>query len=109
MEGRALRDRAEAFAAAGCTILGASFDMPAENRAFAEEQSFGFRLLSDVDREAGRRYEVTRPDADQYARFPIRASFLIDPEGVIRRVYTVTDVAGHADAVLADLAALQRS
>jgi len=34
-------------------------------------------------------------------------SYLIDPDGVIRRAYTVTDTAGHAAEVLADLARLR--
>ncbi len=106
MEGRALRDRADAFEAARCIILGASFDTPAENKAFADEQRFPFQLLSDVDRAVGAAYEVVRPPGDQYGAFPMRVSYLIDPDGVIRRAYGVADVAGHADAVLADLAVL---
>ena len=109
MEGRALRDRAAAFEAANCVVLGASFDTPEENRQFAEDQAFGFRLLSDVDRSVGTAYGVARPPDDQYAAFPTRLSFLIDPDGLVRRVYTVTDVQGHADEVLADLAALQHA
>jgi peroxiredoxin Q/BCP len=89
-------------------VLGASFDTPAENRAFAEAQDFPFRLLSDVDRSVGARYEVLRPAGHQYGEFPERISYLIDPEGVIRRSYAVSDVAGHAAAVLRDLAVLQR-
>jgi peroxiredoxin Q/BCP len=89
-------------------VLGASFDTPEENRVFAEDQQFGFRLLSDVDRAVGTAYEVARPPDDQYASFPARVSYLIDPDGVIRRAYAVADVKTHADDVLADLAALQR-
>jgi peroxiredoxin Q/BCP len=107
VEGRALRDRADAFDRADCVVLGASFDTPEENRRFAEDQQFGFRLLSDVDRAVGRQYQVARPDDDQYAAFPDRVSYLIDPDGVIRRAYRVSDVQGHADEVLADLAALR--
>jgi peroxiredoxin Q/BCP len=55
----------------------------------------------------GRAYEVVRADDDQYADFPMRVSYLIDPTGVIRRAYGVTDVADHAAAVLRDLATLQ--
>jgi peroxiredoxin Q/BCP len=109
VEGRALRDRADAFEKAGCVVLGASFDTPEENRQFAEDQSFGFPLLSDVDRAVGRAYEVARPEGDQYAAFPMRVSYLIDPDGLIRRAYAVSDVKGHADDVLADLAALQHA
>jgi peroxiredoxin len=50
---------------------------------------------------------VVRDADDPYPDFPKRISYLIDPDGVIRRSYEVTDVDGHADAVLADLATLQ--
>jgi thioredoxin-dependent peroxiredoxin len=103
-----LRDRAEQFREAGCVILGASFDTPEENRAFAADQGFGFRLLSDVDRSVGDAYGVARSVDDQYATFPRRVSFLIDPEGIVQRRYTVADVSSHAEEVLADLEALQR-
>ena len=84
-------------------MLGASFDTPAENLAFADDQNFGFRLLSDVDRSVGTAYEVVRPADDPYPDFPLRVAYLIDPEGVIRRSYLVKDVAGFAGQVLDDL------
>ncbi len=103
MEGQALRDRADKFREADCAIVGISFDTPADNKAFAEAQGFGYPLLSDVDKEVGRRYEVLREGDDQYAQFPMRKSFLIDPSGTLRKIYVVSDVAAHADEVLADL------
>ena len=106
MEGQALRDRAAEFDARGAVILGASFDTPTDNKAFAAAQEFPFRLLSDTDQAVGRAYGVTRAGDDQYTQFARRLSFLIDPEGVVRRVYNVADVAGHADEVLADIATL---
>ena len=108
VEGQGLRDHADAFAAAHCTILGASFDTPAENLAFAEAQGFEFPLLSDADRKVGAAYHVVRQADHQYALFARRHSFLIDPEGVLRRVYEVTHVEAHATEVLADLAGLQQ-
>ena len=84
-------------------ILGASFDTVAENRSFAEAQEFPYRLLSDVDRTVGAEYGVARPADDRYSEYPRRMSFLIDPDGVVRAVYDVTDVREHADDVLADL------
>jgi peroxiredoxin Q/BCP len=88
-------------------VLGASFDTVEENKTFADAQSFGFPLLCDVDRSVGAQYEVVRGADEPYPDFPLRISYLIDPDGVIRRSYEVKDVDGHADAVLADLAALQ--
>ena len=84
-------------------ILGASFDTPEENLAFAVAQQFPFRLLSDVDRTVGKQYEVARPADDSHADYPMRVAYLIDPSGVIKRVYDVKDVSAHASEVLADL------
>jgi peroxiredoxin Q/BCP len=88
-------------------VLGASFDPVEENRQFAADQRFPFRLLSDVDRAVGAAYGVARSPGDQYAAFARRYSFLISPEGVIARIYDVADVKGHADEVLADLERLR--
>jgi thioredoxin-dependent peroxiredoxin len=88
-------------------ILGISFDTPAENKVFAEENGFPFRLLSDVDRTVGSAYETTRPPDDERPGFALRISYLIDPVGRIAKAYEVTDTAGHAGEVLGDLRGLQ--
>ena len=41
------------------------------------------------------------------ADFARRHSFLIDPAGVVRKVYEVTDVATHPQQVLDDVTALR--
>ncbi len=56
----------------------------------------------------GTRYEVTRPADDERAGFALRIAYLIDPAGIIRKAYEVTDVSGFADQVLEDLHALQK-
>ena len=89
-------------------MLGASFDTVEANHAFAVAQRFPFRLLSDVDHAIGERYEAVRPSGHQYADYPERISYLIDPAGVIRRSYAVHDVAAHAAEVIADLTELQQ-
>jgi thioredoxin-dependent peroxiredoxin len=86
----------------------ASFDTPDENKEWAESQGFRFRLLSDADHVVGRAYEVERDADDQYAAFPLRVSFLIDPEGIIQKTYAVSGVADHASSVLETLVALRR-
>ena len=90
-------------------ILGASFDTPAENRAFALEHSFGYRLLSDVDRSIGTAYEALRPAEDPYPDFPRRVAYLIDPDGIIRKSYEVSDIPVHPGEVFADLRELQNA
>jgi peroxiredoxin Q/BCP len=90
-------------------VLGASFDSPEANRAFAEKFRFPFPLLSDADRSIGERYETKRAPDERGADRPKRRTYLIDPEGVIRKAYRVTDVDAHPAEVLSDLRALQGS
>ncbi len=87
-------------------MFGASFDTPAENKAFRDAQGFTYPLLSDVDRTVGTAYEVVRSSDHKYADYPERFSYLIDPTGSIAKTYDVTDVGGHAAEVLADLGKL---
>lgn len=106
MQGQGLRDSAQEFAERDTVVVGASFDTPAENLAFAAAQEFDFPLLSDVDRSVGTAYEAVRDPGDRYADYPRRVAYLIDPDGVVRRAYDVSDVAGFAREVVHDLDAL---
>jgi peroxiredoxin len=66
-------------------------------------QEFAYSLLSDPDRSVGAAYDAVRDPGDRYADYPRRVAYLIDPDGVIRRAYDVTDVAGFAQGVVRDL------
>ena len=90
-------------------MFGASFDTVTDNHAFHQQQGLTYSLLSDVDRAIGQTYGVVREADSKYADYPERRSFLIDPTGVLRAMYDVTDVAAHADDVLADLARIAQS
>ena len=87
-------------------MVGASFDRPEDNRAFAEENGFPFRLLSDVDREVGARYETKRSPQEPSPENAKRRTYLIDPEGRIAKAYRVTDIPEHPGQVLEDLRAM---
>jgi thioredoxin-dependent peroxiredoxin len=86
-------------------ILGASFDTPTENLAFAEAQGFPYQLLSDTTKEVGTAYDVKKGADEQWADFPRRRTILIDPQGNVHKVYDVKDVATNASEVLTDIAA----
>jgi peroxiredoxin Q/BCP len=87
-------------------ILGASFDTPEDNKAFAEKHGFSFRMLSDPDRAVGELYETKRAPEESSPGSAKRRTYLIDPRGRIARAYRVTDIPGHPDQVLADLRSL---
>jgi peroxiredoxin Q/BCP len=83
-----------------------SFDPPGENRAFRAGSAFPFRLLSDTGKVAGAAYDTVKAADERNPTMARRITYLIDPAGVVRRVYRVSDVSGHADEVLRDLAEL---
>ena len=90
-------------------MVGASFDPPDENGAFALDQELPFSLLSDTDGAVAETYGARRPPGSRWAALPERRTFLIDPEGVVRAVYDVADVHRHAREVLDDLRRLRAS
>jgi peroxiredoxin Q/BCP len=91
-----------------CEILGISFDTPEANKAFREKNDFPFRLLSDYDEQVGVAYQTRDPGTEKVS-FSKRFSYLIDPEGVIRKAYEVSDIPVHPAEVLADLFELQNA
>ena len=96
-QGCGLRDRHPDFEPLGAVILGASFDPPAANRAFAEKFGYPFLLLCDTDRSLGLAYGACdRPDAG-HAR---RITYVIDPQGRIAHVLPKVDPATHTALVL---------
>lgn len=84
-------------------ILGCSYDPPEKNKEFAEKEGFPYALLSDVDHAVANQYGIAFEPGHQYENWPKRYSFLIDPAGCVRKIYKVTDVAGHAEQLLDDL------
>lgn len=72
---------AAAFEREGATIYGISVDPIESHRAWAEELGgVAYPLLSDADKAVTRAYQVLHPQ-DGVA---IRATYLIDPQGVIQ-------------------------
>ena len=88
-------------------MVGASFDTVEEQRAFVEEESFPFMLISDNDRKTGELYEVVRPSNDPIPKdFPLRCTYLISPEGSIAAAWDLNaskDLGGHAGEVLDEI------
>lgn len=83
----------------------------ADQKKFADDEGFPYVLLSDPDKQVGKAYDAEREPGEKYfeAGIPRRISYLIDPEGAIRKAYDVEgdglDLRGHADAVLSDIRA----
>lgn len=92
-----LRDGFAAIQAAGAVILGVSADTGASHRAFAEKFKLPFSLLADPEKRIITAYGVKMPILG-WAR---RVTFLIDRQGVVRKVIRDTRTQDHDRQVLA--------
>ena len=104
-EACAFRDLRAEFAARDAEILGVSLDDAASHQAFSQKFNLPFPLLSDEQAEVSKRYGVyvlKQRDGREFWGID-RATFLIDRQGILRKVYPKVTVDGHADELLAAL------
>ena len=101
-EGQNFRDLYPAFQNAGCDIFGVSRDSLRRHENFKAKQAFPFELISDEDETLCRLFDVIRLKKLYGREFEgiERSTFLIDEQGVIRRIWRKVKVKGHADEVL---------
>ena len=93
---------ADEFENAGCWVLGVSKDSPARHNRFVEKYSLRIRLATDADGSVCEAFG-TWIEKSLYGRRYMgidRATFLIDRDGTIRRIWRKVKVAGHAEQVL---------
>jgi len=106
-----IRDRAAEYEAAGVTVLGVSPDTVSEVRKFHDKHSLNFTLLADADHSVCEAYGVWG-EKSMYGRTYMgaaRATFIVDPEGIVRHVIPKASPKTHDDDVLAALGELAAS
>ena len=106
-----IRDRAAEYEAAGVTVLGVSPDTVSEVRKFHDKHSLNFTLLADADHSVCEAYGVWG-EKSMYGRTYMgaaRATFVVDPEGIVRHVIPKASPKTHDDDVLAALGELAAS
>lgn len=99
------RDRSAALAERGAVVLGVSPDDVDSHRRFRDQYSLDFPLLADPDHRVAEAFGAWRERTLYGRRFTgiQRSTFLIDPQGVVRRVWRRVSPQGHADQVLGEL------
>jgi thioredoxin-dependent peroxiredoxin len=89
----------------GAVVLGVSHDDVDSHKGFCAKEGLNFKLLADTTGAVSKAYDSVMTMGDK--TFSARNTFLIDPAGVIRKVYIKVNPATHSDDVLADLATFQ--
>jgi peroxiredoxin Q/BCP len=101
LEARGFQRDLAAFHRLGAEVAGISADDGESHESFCGSEGLAFPLLSDTDGAVSRRY------GSWIAPYSLRHTFLIDPQGTLRQVWTAVRPAGHSAEVLAALQQLQ--
>jgi len=99
------RDIAEDFEKEDAVILGVSKDSVKSHQKFKQKHQLPFTLLSDPEGKVLDRYGVWKKRS-LYGRTFMgteRTTFLIDGNGIVKRVYRKVKPKGHAQVCLLDL------
>jgi peroxiredoxin Q/BCP len=108
-EACAFRDRKTKLAEIGAQLLGVSPDDVASHEKFRDKFQLNFPLLADTAHKVAEKYGAWREKV-RFGKKSMgiqRSTFLIDAEGVVRKVWKNVDVDGHDEAVLAALEAIR--
>jgi thioredoxin-dependent peroxiredoxin len=107
-EACSFRDRSGDLKATGAVVLGVSPDDVASHGEFRDKYSLNFPLLADTDHQVAERYGAWR-EKNMYGKKSMgiqRSTFLIGPDGTVRKVWKKVNVDGHDEEVLAALGRL---
>jgi len=85
-------------------ILGVSVQDEATHQQFCAKEGLSFKLLADTKHEVSASYDSLLNLG--VAKLSARHTFLIDPEGIIRKTYLNVNAEKHSAEVLADLSQL---
>jgi peroxiredoxin Q/BCP len=107
VQGKSFTAAKSDFDAAGITVLGVSQDGVDSHKSFCNKFSFTIDLLADVKAELLSACGIGQSEF-RGAKYWDRTSFVIDPKGVVRKVYEKVNPQGHEQVLLADIKALQK-
>jgi peroxiredoxin Q/BCP len=101
-EAKGFSEAAEAFKAAGVTVIGVSKDSVKSHDKFKAKYDLAITLGSDEDGGVVERYGAW-VEKSMYGRQYMgvdRSTFLIGPDGHLRQIWRKVKVPGHVEAVL---------
>ena len=104
-EACSLRDEFAALSERGVRVVGVSADGPSAQRRFKEKYRLPFTLLADEDKKIVEAYGVWGEKSFMGRKYlgTNRVTFLIGPDGKIRKIWPLVKPEEHAAEVLAAL------
>jgi thioredoxin-dependent peroxiredoxin len=106
IQGKAMTATKADFDAAGVKVVGVSADDVASHKNFCNKFAFTIDLLADTNSDLMKKLGIGTAEW-KGMKFWERTSFVVDPQGVIRRVYEKVNPEGHEKVLLEDIKSLQ--
>jgi peroxiredoxin Q/BCP len=106
IQGKAFTATKADYDAAGIKVVGLSADDVDSHKQFCNKFGFSIDLLADPDTKLLRALGVGQTDYKGTLYWD-RSTFVVDPQGVVRKVYEKVSPQGHEQTLLADVKALQ--
>ena len=104
-EACSLRDARDELTDLGAEVIGVSADSAESHEKFKQKFNLNFKLIADTNKEIIQKYGAW--GKKQFGREGIlRKTFLIDPDGMVQKVYGRVTPLGHGQKVIDDLKSL---
>src|SRR5689334_5454819 len=108
IQGKSFTATKQEFDDANIAVVGVSEDDVDSHKAFCNKFSFTIDLLADPNAELLSAAGVGQSDY-KGTMYWNRTSFVIDPEGQLRKVYEKVNPEGHEQMLLKDIKAMQKA
>lgn len=104
------RDNMARLSGAGAVVFGVSADSVKRHEKFAAVENLNFPILSDESHDMLNAYGVWQQKSMMGKKYMgiVRTTILIDPAGVVQKIYDNVKVTGHVDEVMGDLMTLSK-
>lgn len=107
IQGKSFTEQKAAFEKLGVNIVGVSQDDVASHKNFCDKYSFTIELLADPGSQLLKSAQVGQSEY-KGTMYWDRTTFVIDPQGTLRKVYEKVKPDGHEQTLLTDIAAMAK-
>jgi thioredoxin-dependent peroxiredoxin len=107
IQGKSFTASKDAFDAAGVKVIGVSADDVTSHRNFSHKFAFTIELLSDTESKLMKALGIGQAEW-KGMKFWERTSFVVDPKGIIRKVYEKVNPEGHEQVLLDDIQGIKK-
>jgi len=106
IQGKSFTAARDQFDEAGIAVVGVSQDDVASHKDFCNKFDFKVQLLADTDATLMKDLGIKQAEWNGM-KFWERSTFVIDPQGIVRKVYEKVNPQGHEQVLLEDIKQLK--